>query len=102
MVSDKQQKMFGIIKEWKNNDLTISELCKKHNITKDSFSYWNKKYNKIQNNKSVSNKVEFIPLKILQPQIAKNLLTIVFPNQVSVIIENSEDINLVKKLINLI
>jgi len=98
MESNRQEKMFAIVEERIRTNSPITELCKKHTITKDSFGYWNEKYKRLH----TISKSDFIPVKIAIPLPIKSGIKIIYPNQVEIIIEHLQDMNLVKQLINLI
>ena len=91
-----QNKMFGIIQEWQTEKLSRAEICRKHNISKSQFFYWLYKYQKTKTPEE-----KFVPIEIIKPEKTLSQIRILYPNQVTVIVENICDLNLIKQLINL-
>ena len=94
---NRQEKMFALVEEKMQTNSTITEICKSHNISKDSFVYWHRKYKRLHS----ASTSDFIPVKISKPTPLKSGLKIVYPNHVEIHIDHPEDINLVKELLNL-
>jgi transposase-like protein len=92
-----QDKMYGIIQEWQTQKLTKAEICQRHNISKSQFFYWLCKFRKTHNREE-----KFIPLEITAPVNLAQTIRILYPNQVTVIIENAGDVSMIKQLINII
>jgi len=96
MAITKQEKMFHLIEERIKLGCTIKHICKKYNISPLCYGYWQQKYKKFHN--SVS---EFISVQLPESKIHSSCIKIVYPNNVSVEIENCDNIQLVKQLINI-
>jgi len=96
MTKTKQEKLFDLIEERMRMGCTIVHICKKHNISPFIFGYWQRKYN--NNHKAVS---EFIPVNFPESKATGKCLKIVYPNSVTIEIENCDNFQLVKQLINL-
>jgi len=92
-----REKMFDIIQEWQTQKLSRAEVCRKHNISKSQFFYWLYKF---QNTKNPEEK--FIPVEITKTENSSARVRILYPNRVTVIVEDAGDLNFIKKLINLV
>ena len=54
------------IKQWKKSNLTKIEYCKSHNLSKDRFYYWKKKFESLIN-----------PKKVAESQTSNKLLPVI-------------------------
>ena len=49
MFSEKQEKMFSLIEQWRAGGTTQKEFCRQHQIKLSTFGYWNTRYRRHQN-----------------------------------------------------
>ncbi len=100
MKNSEQEKMYCIIEEWQKDKISKAEICRRYNISRSRFFYWLYKYQKKDEKNGKQEK--FIPIEVIKPIGTIPQIKIVYPNQVTVIIDNNHDLNFIKQLINII
>lgn len=99
--TSRQDQMFSIVEQYLKGGQIIKDICQQYNITRQSFYYWFKKYKELHPGNSSENK--FIPVKIITPSERKSpCITIVYPNKVSITIQENSDVQFIKSLVTLL
>ena len=107
---NKQQseRMYLIIQEWESSELSRSEFCRRHSISRYSFEYWQRKFRRLsdigklpefskEDNTVIAEKESFIPLEVNGGALDWSVL-LRFPNGVEAEI-NSSDVVFLSHLI---
>ena len=89
-----KDKMFPLVKQYNESNLSIKGFCRKNNLSASTFRYWIGQY---KNSEIIKDIPSFIHVET-SPISAS--LEIVYPNKVSVRVSAS-DLSFVKALINL-
>ena len=79
-----EQRWRALLTEWKQSDLTISAFCERHNLTKPTFGYWQKKLGIVRrvhttSSTAISPSNSFIPVAV----VAEPLVEVSVPGGLS-------------------
>jgi len=98
-----QDRMFNIVEEYLQKNISVTEIIKKHQITRQSFTYWREYYLKHQGHKPTEG--SFIKFQVdsekEEVRTQSTMIKIIYPNMVTLVLENTKDLFLIKQLINL-
>jgi transposase-like protein len=100
-----REEMFMAIELWKESGLPQKTYCGQNNLSFSTFKYWQKKYQKeIGNDKAQVSTHSFIPVhvpKAPEADIAPGIITISYPNGVTIDCPVNTRIDLLRSLIKL-
>jgi len=95
--SKQQQKMFTMIKNWKESGQTQKAYCEAHSIPYHQFHYWYKRY-KLVNTPANDNKPSFVQVQLPATE-DKSCAEIIYPNGKKILFHQPVDVSFLKALL---
>ena len=96
-----KEQMYALIGKWEASGQTQEQFLIQHGISRSTFGYWRKKFQREQGSQSKSHE-NFIPVKITDEHITKpsqGVLELVYPNGVRIVCSADMDLARLKPLI---
>ncbi|WP_430409484.1 IS66 family insertion sequence element accessory protein TnpA [Kordia sp.] len=100
-----KSEMYPLIEGFASSGMKLDAYCKAHKLNYYTYRYWLRKYKSEKKQDSVkdSSNLNFIPVKVMAPEIKEETLQIFYPNGVQIAVStvlDMEGLSTLKKLVS--